>query len=250
MRHIPVTDASLIEIFSSIQGEGPYIGRRQIFIRFAFCNLSCDYCDTPFDPTANCRIETTPGSEIFRDEPNPVSLAKIERLVSDWTGQPGLHHSISLTGGEPLLHQEILSAWLPILRKKLPIYLETNGTLPEPLRHLLSHIDIISMDIKLPSISGQGEYWQQHRNFLQIAAQKKTFVKVVFDQRTPQSELTQAAQLVASVASDIDLILQPCTTAKGIEMSTQTLLQTHQYVAAIHPNTRVIPQTHNFLGVL
>jgi len=43
------TAANLSEIFSSIQGEGPYIGCKQIFIRFSDCNLDCDYCDTDFN---------------------------------------------------------------------------------------------------------------------------------------------------------------------------------------------------------
>jgi len=37
----------IFEIFSSFQGEGTLVGRRQIFIRFAGCPLRCSYCDTP-----------------------------------------------------------------------------------------------------------------------------------------------------------------------------------------------------------
>ena len=246
-----MTEAALIEIFSSIQGEGPCIGFRQLFIRFALCNLSCHYCDTPFKPTAVCKVETAPGSETICERDNPFGREDISKLVEDWVQQqPGLHHSLSLTGGEPLLHEAVLLDWLPVLRKQLPIYLETNGTLVEPLAKVLPLIDYISMDIKLPSMSGEGELWDLHREFLQIAKQKDVFVKIVLGRQTPSLEIENAARLVQETAPNVDLILQPCTEAGGIKMTTQELLQAQQIAAAIHPATRVIPQVHNFLGVL
>ncbi|PLX95348.1 MAG: 7-carboxy-7-deazaguanine synthase QueE, partial [Desulfuromonas sp.] len=63
----------MIELFSSIQGEGVFLGERQAFLRLAGCNLDCAYCDTPFVPTSHCRVEETPGSGVFYDLPNPLS---------------------------------------------------------------------------------------------------------------------------------------------------------------------------------
>lgn len=246
-----MTEANLIEIFSSIQGEGPYVGWRQIFVRFSGCNLHCDYCDTLFTPQKNCKVETAPGSGEFLSLENPVNQHQIEKIVSSWvTNFPGLHHSLSLTGGEPLLHAATLREWLPGLRAYLPVYLETNGTLFEALDEVLPWIDIVSMDIKLPSLAAQGQLWDVHERFLRRAQSKTCFVKLVISAKTPADELEQAAHLVRECAAEVEIILQPCTTATGIDMTSLQLMEAQGQVAAIHGRCRVIPQTHHFLGVL
>ncbi|MBC8121790.1 MAG: 7-carboxy-7-deazaguanine synthase QueE, partial [Gemmatimonadaceae bacterium] len=111
---IPPAQGWLVEIFSAIQGEGPLVGERQLFVRTGGCDLSCSWCDSPHthQVTGNWQAEQTPGSRDFLALHNPVTaaelLAWLERLA-----RPHLHHSISLTGGEPLLHTEFLRAWLP-----------------------------------------------------------------------------------------------------------------------------------------
>jgi len=247
----PGTEAELIEVFSSIQGEGVLVGCRQIFLRLAGCNLNCAYCDTPFTPQRACRIETRPGSEAFAEVANPVAFAVVAATLREWLAQlPGAHHSLSITGGEPLVQDELLAQWLPGLRKLLPIYLETNGTLPVALQRLLPHIDWVSMDLKLPSQTGLAPQWEVHREFLALAAQKNCFVKTVVGSATPEEELLTAARLVSDVAPGVTLILQPVTTAEGIRLSAKQLLAMHALVAKIHPAVRVIPQTHHFLSVL
>ena len=42
------TEVKIKEIFESIQGEGPFVGVNQLFLRFCGCNLNCNYCDTDF----------------------------------------------------------------------------------------------------------------------------------------------------------------------------------------------------------
>ncbi|HEX7627465.1 MAG TPA: 7-carboxy-7-deazaguanine synthase QueE, partial [Candidatus Methanoperedens sp.] len=66
--------AYINEIFNSIQGEGPYAGMRQVFVRFEKCQLHCAYCDTPRtrEISGSCRIETKPGSGKFNSVQTPL----------------------------------------------------------------------------------------------------------------------------------------------------------------------------------
>ena len=247
-----MSDATLVELFSSIQGEGPYVGRRQLFLRFHGCNLECSYCDTvqPSPPT-RCRVETAPGSALFRELPNPLSLATVAGIFTDWDDRfPGLHHSISITGGEPLLHPELLARWLPLLREIRPIYLESNGTLPGPLGAVIDHLDFVSMDIKLPSATGLPPFWETHRKFLEVAVGKDLFVKVVLAPESSLEEIDLLCGIIHDVDSCIPLILQPVTRSGRPAVSAQQLLRFQERGSRLLADVRVIPQTHVFLDLL
>ena len=123
--------APIIEIFSSFQGEGLLIGERQIFVRFAGCNLNCNYCDTNDSKSEKSGTFMTP-QEVTEE---------IKRLIT-----PDCK-TISFTGGEPSLYPDFISE----VSKNfdLNIMLETNGTLPDNI-DLIDKLDIVSLDIKLP----------------------------------------------------------------------------------------------------
>ncbi len=240
--------ASLIEVFTSFQGEGPYVGYPQLFIRFAGCNLRCRYCDTPVAAGKHAHFEATPGKGDFRSVPNPVSVRQVIPVLHK---AASAHlHSWSLTGGEPLLYpvfiKELVSSAKP---SEVKIYLETNGTLSEALTAIIDFIDIIAMDIKVPSTSGLPPLWTRHRQFLQVASRKNVFVKVVVAETTPEEEVEAAASLVASVAEDIPLILQPVSAPAGLRaVNTAHLLRLCRRARAYLSDVRVIPQVHKVLG--
>jgi len=247
----PIPKADLIEIFSSLQGEGVLVGCRQIFIRFPDCNLNCRYCDTQFSRTQQCQVETIPGTGQLEAWTNPLEFEKVLGLIKQWTDDlPAAHHSISITGGEPLLHVKILARWLPELRKILPIYLETNGTLPDQLDELIEDIDWISMDIKLHSQTGERTDWETQRKFLEISRETQCYAKLVVGETTTDLELQLAADLVNGVSSEIPIIIQPVTLDGKIGVSTGRLLGMQVLISELHPIVRVIPQTHRFMGVL
>ena len=102
-----MSSANVIEIFSSVQGEGKYLGCRQIFVRLADCNLNCSYCDTDFSRAEFCKIETAAGSMIFRDEKNPLDAAQVIEVIKKFSGDVPTQ-AVSFTGGEPLLHWQFV----------------------------------------------------------------------------------------------------------------------------------------------
>lgn len=241
------------EIFSSIQGEGFLAGRRQVFVRLAECNLNCRYCDTPQEKTGTCRIETRPGSATFRDLPQPVTLQAVLDLLTEWIAMlPGAHHSLSLTGGEPLLSANALGPWLPEIRKLLPIHLETNGTMYMALDEVVRHLDYVSMDMKLPSTSGCTEHlWDLHHLFLQAAHGHNVSVKVVVGDDTTDAEIRQVCDIIASVDRAVPLFLQPLTLPGGsVGITAANVLHLQELASALLPDVRVMPQMHKLLGIL
>ena len=248
-----VSRATLIELFSSVQGEGPFVGYRQVFLRFSGCNLTCDYCDTNSSTSPDfCNLEGTPGRRDFVAIPNPVSLTAVDCHLREWgRGWPGVHHSLSLTGGEPLLAHEVLREWLPVLRRHLPIYLETNGLLAGALLTLLSNIDYISMDFKLPSTSGMTNLWDDHAAFLDIASAKEVFVKIVIGAETEEWEIIRSCELIRRTGRILPLILQPVTRQNGsLGISPLKVLEFQELAARYLTDVRVIPQTHKFMDQL
>ncbi len=250
--------ARLVEVFSAIQGEGLNVGTRQIFVRFGFCDLRCHFCDSAHTWIApqTCQIERSPGLRDFETHPNPVSLASLLNWLNR-QNQPGLHDSISLTGGEPLLHAPFLAQFLPQVRQQagLPIYLETGGHRPDQLSIILPYLDSVGMDLKLPSVSGE-TLWQAHDEFLSRCrvAQVDVFVKIIISSQTDLRELVQAAQLVAAVSSDIPVFLQPVTPLNSANSlsapSPEQVLVWQALMKQSLKQVRVIPQTHKLMNQL
>lgn len=256
MTVVKTTTANLIEVFSAIQGEGLNVGTRQIFIRFGGCDLRCHFCDSAhtWEKNAQCRIEKTPGERDFEVYDNPIAAEKLLNWVSQQDHEH-LHDSISLTGGEPLLHASFLQQFLPQLKAalSLPIYLETGGHRPQQLALILDYVDCIGMDMKLPSVSGE-KRWDAHAEFLRRCfSQTNVFIKLIVSDQTSEEDLAKARMLIASQSANIPVILQPATPISGEAILPPTpdqILLWQRFFKESLSQVRVIPQTHKMIGQL
>lgn len=240
-------EASLVEVFSSFQGEGLYVGERQIFIRFAGCNLSCQYCDTPLalQVPKLFKLEAIPGSRKYEQHNNPANLDQLVGIISALDKPEGSHHSISLTGGEPLLQVDFIKQLIPKLKHKY--YLETNGVLPDHLAEVIELIDIVAMDIKLPSATGLSPYWKEHKKTLETAYLKEVFVKIVFTKGSKIKEIDEAAGLIAAVDDKIPLVLQPVSPHSP---TNEQIFAFYNTARRKLKKVRVIPQAHKGINLL
>jgi 7-carboxy-7-deazaguanine synthase len=239
----------LSEVFVSFQGEGAHVGYRHLFIRLAGCNLRCRYCDTPDS------LERTPTYMVSADggppqvERNPVPAPDLANLITLLLKREAPIDALALTGGEPLAQSEFLRAVLETGRFQVPVLIETNGVLPQRLCQVLPLVHIISMDIKLPSNTAEGTFWEEHGEFLQLARGKDLYVKILVDRTTADEDVVRAASLVATVGSTVPVFVQPIVDAAGIQLIDAEGLMHLYLVARQHLSSiRVLPQTHKQIG--
>lgn len=223
----------LHELFVSRQGEGLFVGEKQIFLRFSRCNITCNYCDTDNSVGAASSLE-----EI---------AAQIERLR--WQ-EEGLH-SVSFTGGEPLLHAASIPALSDVARAAgLLVFLETNGTLPEAMRRVRDFVDIVSMDIKIPSVGKTAPFWREHAAFLRETRGLARYVKMVLSEETDPAEFQQALELIAAEDPQIPTVLQPVTPhGRAPALSVEKLHHLRERALASLWDVRVQPQWHKLWKV-
>ncbi len=252
----PAPTVPVLEVFSTFQGEGPHVGERQIFVRLARCDLRCAFCDTPDSyPTPDrARVQLDPLLEGDEHPRNPMPIDALLSAIARLDTPRGLHRSVSITGGEPLLHPKAVHALgMGVRSLGLRVHLETGGHRPGALREVLDAIDEATPDLKLESACGFPTPWDAHAASLDLleAAGKVLAVKCVVAESTSDAEMARAAAFAVAHAPGAPLILQPVTPRTGgpAGPTAATLYRLHAAARAVHPDVRVIPQTHRMLGV-
>ena len=236
MKYPPTENtANISEIFSSLQGEGPRVGERHLFIRFEECHIHCEYCDE------------------LDKKGQPMTMDQVMARVLELEATQGPHSFVSLTGGEPLLYIKFLKPLIEKLKAVgLRIYLETDGILWQSLEQVVGWCDVIAMDMKPSSVTKEKNFFEEHRRFLDISKSKDVFVKIVLSKEINVMEFKQLVEILSEIDSEIPLILQPISAdIEGHEdVELMGLLERLQRSASKKVSkVQIVPRFHKILNI-
>lgn len=120
----------VVEIFESIDGEGIFAGYPATFIRLYGCNLNCSYCDSRYACEGN----------VYQN----LTVSAIVEMAKGFG-----HKHITLTGGEPLIHNNVLSLIKKLQRAGFVVNIETDGAVD--IVPFINRRSIFTLDYKCPS---------------------------------------------------------------------------------------------------
>ncbi|MEA2054441.1 MAG: radical SAM protein [Candidatus Thermoplasmatota archaeon] len=167
------------EIFYSIQGEGRNVGLPTIFVRTTGCNLRCPYCDTAY----------------AYYEGEEISLQEILKKIKKWDCK-----RICLTGGEPLLQDELPELIDMLLSEGYKISIETNGSID--ISEIAKKDVIISMDIKCPS---SGMYKKMNVDNISLLRSHDELKFIIGD----MEDYRYAKEMIKKHVPGCEVIMQP-----------------------------------------
>jgi 7-carboxy-7-deazaguanine synthase len=226
------------ELFYSLQGEGKLAGTPSIFVRTSGCNLRCWFCDsyhTSWEPTH--------------------AWMSIDEIVDEVGTYEQADHVV-ITGGEPMIHDELGALVERLSDEGYHVTVETNGTIYRDLP-----IDLASISPKLASSTptpdrdpkGDGEWEDRHENRrIDMSALKRLvdgydsqlkFVVTGEDDMPEINELVESLRAATTTAvHDSDILLMPegMTSSQLSETrestATLALKYGYQYTPRLHVN--------------
>ncbi|HYA54030.1 MAG TPA: radical SAM protein [Thermoplasmata archaeon] len=200
----------IIEVFHSIQGEGPFTGLRTTFIRTARCNLRCSWCDTKYS--------FGPG----RARSIASLLAAVKRNRTS---------HVCLTGGEPLLQSESVALVRRLAERGVTTVVETGGSL-DVAPYLAVPRLVLSVDVKCPSSGMEGRNRWENLRLLR----ERDVVKFVVGDRT---DYQYARQVLREYRGPATIVFQPVWGTDAGRLA--------DWVLRDHLDVRVMLQEHKVL---
>jgi len=235
----------IVEIFSSIQGEGLLIGTPSVFVRVGRCQLRCVECDTDFD-----RFDELP----------------VDEVATRVLGMPESHHVV-ITGGEPLLWQHEVAELIRRLQsiQGAHVTVETNGAIPFGNHGLEMLPSLFSYSPKVGSL-GRDQRFSWRRVIENIAITETSWqIKYVLDPlrmddaeriRDFQGQLEKRTELF----NDQSVIFQPLDRGTVVGQIVRVrdfifadyaedLSRLQELVSRLFPGRgfRVLPQLHKLM---
>ncbi len=195
------------ETFTSLQGEGLMMGTPTFFIRASGCNLDCYWCDTKY----------------AFDEGKDYDVTALAEL-------PDVSH-VCITGGEPMLQEDLPELIDLLLSKGKHIVLETNGSID--ISGLRDDKNLmISMDIKCPSSNMSDRMLTSNISHLKSKDQLKFII-------SDNGDLEYAIQIMAKYPVKTNVILSP---VGGMDLEPLA-----EEILAKKLEVRVLPQLHKII---
>lgn len=234
--------AKVSEIFTSIEGEGIFVGKKTLFIRLSGCHLKCRWCDTKY------ALPLDSGTDYQIDEIKDLIIKELRPFT----------YKVNFTGGEPLLQTEAVIELADFIKKQtnLKTYIESSCFDSELFSKVLPYIDICKIEFKTDDskVVEDEEYDNLILNEIKclelaVGSNKATYIKIVV---TNSTNLESFKNLVYNISKKIKpsdilgFIIQP---SFGIDQPTvNMLLDTYDVVQPMFPEVRIIPQLHKEIG--
>jgi 7-carboxy-7-deazaguanine synthase len=206
------------EIFHSVQGESTYAGRPCVFVRLTACDLRCSWCDTPY--------AFFEGSKRSLDE----VVGEVDRYGCSL---------VEVTGGEPLLQEDVYPLMQTLLDRGKTVLLETGG---HRSTERVPAAVVTILDVKCPG-SGEVEHndWD-NLGRLRPHDEVKFVVKDRSDYEFARDVIDRhqlAGRAAALHLSPVHGVLDPKTLSEWVladRLPVRVQLQLHKYIWS--PDTR------------
>lgn len=206
------------EIFHSIQGESTASGLPCVFVRLTYCNLRCVYCDTEY--------AFYDGKDMKLDE----IIEQVDRYNCKL---------VEITGGEPLVQEEVHNLMTKLCDKGYSVMIETGGSLP--VGNIDKRVKII-MDLKTPYSKMENKNRYENIEYLKPLDEVKFVIGSREDYQWSK-EIIKKYNLTEKVSQ---VLLSPVfEEVQNIDLATWILedklnvrfqIQLHKYIW--HPETR------------
>lgn len=242
------------EVFLSFEGEGPYAGRKTLFVRLAGCPLSCYWCDTDYALS----FDAGTVYDVFNFAEELVEKIKATNP-----------YKVNFTGGEPLAQFSALQILLPIIKSQQPtrIYLESSCYNSYYVKELLKYIDIMKVEFKLKSSKASrnmDKLQEQELKSLEYTLERPVnyYIKIVITGDEGEfEELTDLYKRIAEITAKDTIELSLIKRFRGLylqpeynsitnnRLSKDLLLKYYDQASMYFNDVFVLPQIHKILNV-